>query len=366
MIEDPFYLSPQKIIVSRVAILYHPDLIHYDFGLGHPFRGDRFPRFMNLLRAKGILNRDDVELHEPEAAGDEDLQLIHSSAYIRMVEVMAERRIPLSADTPLNPGIVRAGRLIVGSALKAGELVAGGRYRVAEVVGGGLHHAGRDYGGGFCIFNDVAICAQNLMERRGLSRILIFDTDAHAGNGTMDIFYDDPHILFISIHQDPRTIYPGTGFIHQIGEGEGEGYTVNVPLPPGADDHCLEVVLQRIFLPLAGEFKPEIILRNGGSDPHFQDGLASLGFSMAGLRRIGEAVAEAASEAGCGVVDLCCSGYNPQTVAMGWLALLSGVAGLDVELEESIEPPRAGRGIYERTVRVVEELERLLKSYWSL
>ncbi len=352
--------------MDQVAILYHPDLINYDFGLGHPFRGDRFPRFMDLLRSKGILNRGDVDLLEPEAAGDEDLQLIHSPAYIRMVEVMAERRIPLSADTPLNPGIVRAAKLIVGSALRAGELVAEGRYRVAEVVGGGLHHAGRDYGGGFCVFNDVAICAQALMERRGLSRILIFDTDAHAGNGTMDIFYNDPHILFISIHQDPKTIYPGTGFIHQIGEGEGEGYTVNVPLPPGADDHCLEVVLQRIFLPLAGEFKPEIILRNGGSDPHFQDGLASLGFSMAGLRRIGEAVAEAASEAGCGVVDFCCSGYNPQTVAMGWLALLSGVAGFDVELEEPSEPPRAGRGIYERTLRVVEELERRLEAYWSL
>ncbi len=352
--------------MSKTAILYHRDLVHYDFGPGHPFRGDRFEHFMALLRAKGILDRSDVELLEPEAAGDEDLQLIHSAGYIRMVEVMAERRIPLSADTPLNPGIVRAARLIVGSAVRAGGLVAGGHYRVAEVVGGGLHHAGRDYGGGFCVFNDVAICAQALMERRGLSRILIFDTDAHAGNGTMDIFYDNPHVLFISIHQDPRTIYPGTGFVHQLGAGEGEGYTVNIPLPPGADDRCLEVVLQRIFKPLAHEFKPEIILRNGGSDPHFQDGLASLGFSLSGLRRIGEVVAEAASEVGCGVVDLCCSGYNPETVAMGWLALLSGVAGFDVDLKEPVEPPRAGRGIFERTLRVIEKLERLLSEYWSL
>lgn len=351
--------------MDRVAILYHRGLIDYDFGPGHPFRGDRFERFMELLRFYGLLERDDVDLLEPTAAGDEDLLLIHSEGYVRMVEVLAERRIPLSADTPLNPNIVRAVRLIVGSSLMAGELVAEGRYKVAEGVGGGLHHAGRDYGGGFCVFNDVAVCAQVLIERLGLERVLIFDTDAHAGNGTMDIFYDDPHILFISMHQDPRTIYPGTGFVDQIGEGEGEGYTVNIPLPPGADDRCLELVINRIFLPLAREFRPQIIIRNGGSDPHFQDGLASLGFSFGGLRRIGEAVAKAASEADCGVVDLCCSGYNPSTVAEGWLALISGVAGFDLKLEESSPPPMADRRVFERTLRVIEVLEDRLREYWG-
>jgi len=352
--------------VDRVAVLHHPGLVDYDFGPGHPFRGDRFERFMELLEAYGVLEQGGVDLLRPEAAGDEDLLLVHSGGYVRMVEALAERSIPLTADTPLNPGVVRAARIVVGSSLTAGELVVEGRYRVAEGVGGGLHHAGRDYGGGFCVFNDVAVCAQALVERRGLSRVLIFDTDAHAGNGTMDIFYDDPHILFISIHQDPRTIYPGTGFIHQMGEGEGEGYTVNIPLPPGADDRCLEPVIRRILLPLAREFRPQVIIRNGGSDPHFQDGLASLALSLRGLRRLGEAVAQAAREAGCGVVDLCCSGYNPSTVAQGWLALLSGVADLDLELQEPSPPPRAGRGIYERTLRVVEDLEGRLGEYWSL
>ena len=352
--------------MDRVAIVYHSGVAEYDFGPGHPFRGDRFPRFMRLLDAHGLLSRPEVRLVEAEAAGDADLLLVHSDAYIRLVERLAERHGSLSGDTPLTPEIPRAARLIVGAALRAGELVAGGGFRVAEGVGGGLHHAGRDYGGGFCVFNDVAVCAQALLDRHGLERVLIFDSDAHAGNGTMDIFYEEPRVLYISVHQDPRTIYPGTGFIDQIGGGPGEGYTVNVPLPPGSGDRCMELVLERVFKPLARAFRPQAIIRNGGSDPHHRDGLASLGLTFTGLRSIGAAVAEAASTTGCGVVDLCCSGYNPETVAEGWLAILSGLMGVEVELVERWPPRRGGPELLEGTGAVIDALAERLSGYWSL
>jgi acetoin utilization protein AcuC len=352
--------------MKDIAIVYHEGVADYDFGQGHPFRGDRFPRFIKLIKEHGILDLPSVELFEPELAVDEDLRLAHSDDYVQFVERAAANRHSLSGDTPLNPKVPRAARLIVGSALKAGELVAEGGFRIAEGVGGGLHHAGRDYGGGFCVFNDVAICALALLKRHGLERVLVFDSDAHAGNGTMDIFYEDPKVLFISVHQDPKTIYPGTGFIDQIGSGRGEGYTVNIPLPRRADDECMELVLERIFKPLARAFRPQAIIRNGGSDPHFGDGLATLGLTFAGLRSIGVAVAEAASVAGCGAVDLCCSGYNPETVTQGWLYILSGLMDVEVSIPEPKPTHWGVPSPTEATEAVIEAVTERLSDYWSL
>jgi len=352
--------------VDRTAIVYSDEIAEYDFGADHPFRGDRFPRYMKLLKDKGLFLRPEISLLEADAADDRDLSLAHSDDYISRVEILAERGVPLSADTPLNPAIVRAARYIVGAALRAGELVAGGGFAVGQGVGGGLHHAGRDYGGGFCVFNDVAVCARALIERRGLERVMIFDTDAHAGNGTMDIFYREPRVLYISVHQDPRTIYPGTGFVDQIGAGDGEGYTVNVPLPPRADDACMRLVLERVFKPIARELRPDIIIRNGGSDPHHRDGLANLGLTFMGLRSIGMAVREATAAAGCGIVDLCCSGYNPETVAEGWLSILSGEIRADINIVDGLQESSLNPGLLKVTEGVIENLRHKLNGYWHL
>jgi acetoin utilization protein AcuC len=348
------------------SLVYHEDSVKYDFGWGHPFRSDRFTSFMSLIEERGLLEDPRVSLIKPEAATERDLLLAHTREYVEGVRERAEAHEPLTRDTPLNPSIVEGALAIVGSSLRAAKLVAEGAVGVAEGVGGGLHHAGAGYGGGFCVFNDVAVCARALLERHGLDRVLVFDTDVHAGNGTMDVFYEEPRVLFISVHQDPRTLYPGTGFIDQVGGGPGEGSTVNVPLPSGADDGCMALVLEEVFLPLTREFRPQAIIRNGGSDPHFMDGLGSLNLSFQGLRHIGEVVAEAASKAGCGVVDLCCSGYNPSTVAQGWLALLSGVAGLEVPLVESTQPPVADGVVVGETRDVISEIQSKLAEYWSL
>ena len=351
---------------ERLSFVYHGGSLNYDFGWGHPFRSDRFTRFMSLIGERGLLEDPRVDLVEPEAATERDLLLVHTEDYLEYVRLRAEANTPLTRDTPLSPSIVGGALSIVGSSLRAAELVAEGSVGVAEGLGGGLHHAGAGYGGGFCVFNDVAVCVRALLKRHGMDRVLVFDTDVHAGNGTMDIFYEEPRVLFISVHQDPRTLYPGTGFIDQMGSGPGEGSTVNVPLPPGADDSCMAMVLEEVFLPLAREFKPEAIIRNGGSDPHFMDGIGSLGISLHGLRHIGEVVAGAASEVGCGVVDLCCSGYNPRTVAQGWLALISGVAGLDEPLVELAPPPVADGGVRGETRDVISEIQLKLAKFWAL
>jgi acetoin utilization protein AcuC len=352
--------------MDPAAIVYHEGMAEYDFGRGHVFRGDRFPKFMKLLEELGLLSDSRVQLVEPSPADDDVLELIHHEDYIREVERREALFLPLSGDTPLRPGIVRAARLIVGASVKAGELVADGKVKVAEGVGGGLHHAGRSYGGGFCVFNDVAVCAQNLLENHGLERVMILDSDVHAGNGTMDVFYGEPRVLFVSVHQDPRAFYPGTGFIDQVGAGTGEGYTVNVPLPPGAGDRCMRLFLDEVFKPLAEEFRPQIIIRNGGTDPHFLDGLGSLNLTFEGLRTIGKAVADAAAHAKCGVVDLCCSGYNPTTVAEGWFSLLSGVISYEKAVEEPKLPPEPSEIALMETRSTIDDVKRRLGEYWRL
>ena len=354
------------LLMGGCAIVYDEGIAEYDFGEEYSLRGDRFPRYLRLLESEGILSRPGIELVKPKAAVDSDLLLVHSEEYIRRVDEIAEKSGFLSDDTPLKPSIVKAVRLIVGAALTAGEYVAGRRVRIAQGVGGGLHHAGRDYGMGWCVFNDVAVCAEAMVKRYGLERVLIFDTDAHAGNGTMDIFYEEPRVLYLTVHQDPKTLYPNTGFVEQIGKGAGMGYTVNVPLPQEADDESYGLVLERVFKPIVRQFKPQVIIRNGGADPHYQDELAELGLTYRGLWSIGRAVSEAADEADCGLVDLVCGGYNPGYEERGLYSLLSGILGLDLSFTEEGDPPVSNPGVVSKTKAVINQLSDVLNGYWSI
>jgi acetoin utilization protein AcuC len=352
------------LVLNRIGIVYHEKISEYDFGPGHPFRGNRFKKYMDLLEEKGILYKEGIEIIKQEPATDEELQLIHPHEYLRKVRQLANLYSMLTPDTPLSPSIANAARLIVGGGLKAAELVSNG-YNLVDSIGGGLHHAGPDYGGGFCVYNDVAICAKTLIEKYGFERVLIFDTDVHAGNGTMDIFYKDPKVLFIDIHQDPLTIYPGRGFIEDIGEDEGRGFTVNIPLPPFVGDEEVHLVLERVFRPLVKQFKPEIIIRNGGSDPHFNDLLGSLQMTYEGFHNLGKTIREAAIEQGVPVINMSCSGYNPKTVGEGMYALLNGLMNQKLDVREEEQPTFVEHRINE-VENIIEELAYYLKDYWNI
>ncbi|MEM2904692.1 MAG: hypothetical protein QW587_03025 [Candidatus Bathyarchaeia archaeon] len=349
---------------AKAALLYSDDLRFYDFGPGHPFRGDRYASFLAALREKlGAEFPRRFDLVEPRPASLEELTLVHEVDYVKRVEA----GISWDPDTPLTPRLVEAAKLIAGSALLAAKLVAEGKYAKGVVIGGGMHHAKRSHEAGFCVFNDVALCFEALVQRHGLSRVMILDTDAHAGDGTAELLYESPNVLFVDLHQDPRTLYPGRGFIHELGSGPGEGRIVNIPMPPGASDNAYEYALKEVFAPLAEEFKPQVILRNGGSDPHFADRLTNLGLTLRGLRMVGRTTAEVA-DAICGgrVIDLIGSGYNPTVLPYGWAALVSGLIGLDIELTEPLPPPRwlnADAGI-DATVEVVRRVKSTLSRYW--
>ena len=351
-----------------LAIAYSDKMKGYDFGPGHPFRGDRYARFMELLRR--MVNSSELTVIEPRHASDEELLLVHDREYLDFLRAGHTRTWSpsgdfLSPDTPLQPGLEAAARLIVGATLTAAEIAWTGKPAHAVGVGGGLHHARGGYGAGFCIYNDVAVCVRSLLENQGAKRVLVIDTDAHAGDGTCHIFYQDPRVLLIDIHQDPRTLYPGTGFIKEIGDGHGTGFTVNVPLPPGASDDAYECVMDEIVSPVAEEFEPEIVIRVGGSDPHFADELTDLGLTLKGLSMVG-VKAGAVATAACGgkLVDLVGSGYNQAVLPLAWLALVVGAAKLDLQLEEPfLFSLRTDHRLAE-TRDIVKAVKETLKPYW--
>ena len=363
-----------------IGILYRDELNEYDFGPGHPFRGDRYNMFMKFLK-EHIPEENNYRIIEAEPASDEDLLFICTQDYIdRVREFYRSAHLGLISPSSISgylsgdnlpchqPGkIEEAARVIIGQAKYACTLVQEGTYKKVVSIGGGMHHAKPSFGEGFCIYNDVAFCGYYLANHFKLDRILVLDTDAHGGNGTMEYFYQEPRILFIDLHQDPLTLYPGTGFAQQIGSGAGKGYTVNVPMPEGAGYDCYQLVLEEIVEPLVQEFKPQIIIRNGGSDPHYNDHLTQLGLSLEGFRMIGEKVRALAEICDGKVIDLIASGYNKEVLPYAWLSLLSGLAGFNYTIQETEEhhPHYAHDHAFEETQEVIELVKSNLNQFWK-
>jgi acetoin utilization protein AcuC len=350
----------------RVGITYHEKFSQYDLGANHPFKGDRFNNAMNLFKAQGLFHLPCVTLLRPEPATKEDLLRVHDKEYLDLIFRLAEANRPYDMETPVSPEILEAVRLMVGGAIEAGGAIHDGRVERAVALGGGYHHAGRNYGGGFCIFNDVAVLTEFLREEYAVKRLLILDYDVHFGNGTSDIYSSVPEVLFISLHQDPRTLYPGTGFVEEIGEGDGKGFSVNVPLPPGTGDSTYLQALKEVFVPLAEEFKPEIILANGGSDAHFADKLGNLGLTVKGFFRLSQTIADVAERVCDGkLVLLLGSGYNPEVLPSCWYALIAGVVGLEkIGVTDSYDPPVEPSWCRRKVRKTVSELKGILRRYW--
>jgi acetoin utilization protein AcuC len=367
-------------------ILYREELREYDFGPGHPFRGDRYEIFPQFLK-QNLTENGNYRVFEADSAADEDLQLICQQEYIDFSQGYYRAanlglaypgefyRFQSQDNRPIGPPgkIEEAARLIIGQAKAACDLIQDGKTKKAISIGGGMHHAKPNSGEGFCIYNDVAFSARYLKYKYELDKILILDTDAHAGNGTAKYFYEDPEVLLIDLHQDPRTLYPGTGFTDQIGSGDGKGFTINVPLPVYSGHESYKRVFEEIVQPVVEEFKPQIIIRNGGSDPHISDGLTNLGLQIRDFRMIGEKVREMARLCEDREIDLIGSGYNREVLPYAWLALVCGVSGIDnpVQQPESIDkleriPSWFGVDRFSIDIKaVIDDVKNHLKNYWQ-
>ena len=363
-----------------IGILYQENLKEYDFGPGHPFRGDRYELFPRFLK-ENLAEDDNYRILGSESATDQDLLLICGKDYIDFTKEYYKAanlgliypgefyRFHSGDNLPIGkPGkIEEAARLVVGQAKKACDLVQQGQFQKVVSIGGGLHHAKPSYGEGFCLYNDVAFTALYLIQKYKLERILILDTDAHAGNGTAEYFYEDPRVLLIDLHQNPMTLYPGTGFANEIGAGRGRGFTVNIPMPVSAGYDSYKLAFESLVKPIVQEFQPQIIVRNGGSDPHFNDGLTNLGLSVKGFSMIGEKVRKMADVCDGKVIDLIASGYNREVLPYAWLALICGLAGIALQIKEPDPVPQRhlSKFAFDETEAVIYEVRKNLKDYWA-
>jgi acetoin utilization protein AcuC len=352
---------------EKMVITCHEKFKQYDLGKGHPFRGDRFDSSMRFFEEQGLLSFPGVTIVEPQPATLADMLRVHDKSYVDYVFRLAKENKPYDVETPVSQEILEATLLIVGGAIKCGETVYVGNATRGISLGGGYHHAGRSYGGGFCLFNDIAVLVEYLRAKCEVKRFLVLDYDVHFGNGTSDIYYEDDSVLYISLHQDPTSFYPGTGFVWQIGKGKGAGYNIDVPLPAGTGDDTYLHALNEIFVPLAEEFKPEIIIGNGGSDPHFADALGGLRLTATGFFEVSRLMKKTAESACNGkLVLLIGSGYNPKVLPLCWYALIAGALGMnEISVKEPYSPPQEPPHCRHTVDKTLDELKRLLREYWS-
>jgi acetoin utilization deacetylase AcuC-like enzyme len=290
------------------AYTYDPIFLEHNLP-GHPENRTRLEQIMAVLRDERLLDR--MTLILPQPADLSLLARVHDAAYVRELQAFAEQGGgQIDADTYVGRRSFDAARLAAGGAAELVSAVLDGRAQngIALVRPPG-HHAVRAGGMGFCLLNNVAVAAKAAMDEFGLQRVLIVDWDVHHGNGTQDIFYGSPQVLFFSTHQYPY--YPGSGGVGEIGTGAGRGATVNVPLPASVGDAGFRRIYADILTPLAERFQPELILISAGFDAHWDDPLAGLRLSLNGFWEMAQTVLALADRLCDGrIIAILEGGYN--------------------------------------------------------
>ncbi len=262
---------PRTVVVVLV-LAGNPELDQHDTGPEHPEQPARLRAALSGIDAAGI--RDAVVRTEPRRASEEELALVHPRAYLEALKVFCEAGGgAVDPDTVAVPGSWDTALLAAGGGLAAIECLQQGAGDVAFVASRPPgHHASADRAMGFCLLNNIAVSAALLAERG--ERVLIVDWDVHHGNGTEDIFWDDPRVLYVSTHQS--RLYPGTGAADETGGPRAEGLNVNVPLPSGATGDVVRRALENVAGPVVERFGPTWVLVSAGFDAHRADPLASL------------------------------------------------------------------------------------------
>ena len=275
----------------------------YDFGSSHPLRPERVLLTYDHIRDLGFVDGERVTEIASRSATDDEILAAHAPEFVQMVKdidagVVDEREgLEYGLGTPDDPifdGMHRASAAVCGASITAAEAVATGRAQHAFNPAGGLHHARRAEASGFCIYNDPAVAIAKVLELRPTWRVMYVDVDVHHGDGVQWIFYDDPRVLTVSLHQSGRYLYPGTGFEDEIGAGGASGTSANVPLMPYTSGEDYLWALERVLAELAAVFRPHVVVTQLGADTHYGDPLANLGLTMPDYPRMARVLHDAA------------------------------------------------------------------------
>ena len=329
-----------------LGLVYHEDYLLHEHTPTHPERRERLQYTMDQLEEEGVHGDPAVEVVEPEPATEKDLRRVHTPEYLDQLRSMSEAgRGSLSPETFVSEHTWETAKLAAGGTMQAIELVVEGTHDASFVMARpGGHHAFADDGHGFCFLNNTAVGIRHAREQLGVEKILLWDWDAHHFDGTQSIFADDRSVLTVSTHQTGRTLFPGTGFPDEVGEGDGEGYTVNVPLPPKTGDDAYLEVVEEIFEPIARQFDPDLLYVEAGQDNHFTDPITDLGVTAQGYARMMDRAVETADELCDGdLVASMAGGYGIESgLPYTNLAVIAALAGFDTShiREPAIyEPP---------------------------
>ena len=340
-------------------LVYSPIYRTFSYGPHHPLRPTRLYLTHHLMEVSGLLDGPLVRQVEPVPASRDDLLKVHSASYLDALETANKGEHFQGAlkwglgfgDNPIFSGVLDWNMLVCGGSMLALSEVAEGSAGVSMHTGGGFHHAHHAKAAGFCYLNDLAVAIADQVEKG--RKVLYLDIDAHHGDGVQEAFYDTDKVLTVSIHETPDHLFPGTGYENELGEGEGAGYSVNVPLSPGTSDPIFIEAFEEVVPPLIASFAPDLIVVQLGVDTMTRDPLAHL---MLTTRSLEHALVRLMELHSGGIMLSGGGGYEMDTVARCWTLAWAIITGQELpdELPEGYIQERrkyGATGVGQMTIR---------------
>jgi acetoin utilization protein AcuC len=316
----------------KTALVHSEAWARYDYGPQHPLRMERLGLTWRLMEAYGLTRLPGAIVHTPSPAAERDIETFHAPEYLAALKAANVGALPPRAalfglgpgDNPVFRGLWEAARLVAAGSLQAADLVAEGRVTRAFHFAGGLHHAMPDRASGFCYVNDAVLAILRLREH-GL-RVAYVDIDAHHGDGVQHAFYGDPNVLTVSTHERGERLFPGTGFVHELGEGDAAGFSVNLPLEAYTDSAVYLPAFEAVVPPLLERFRPDVVVAQLGVDAHRTDPLTHLALDLQGFVGAFRRLLPLAPR----LVALGGGGYDVRNVARGWTAAWAAINDVDL------------------------------------